>query len=142
MLILFCGHLHPDRSNANGMDEGENFLISVFDCYMPIPIDFVLQTGDSSRITLSLRSKTDVARIVVSDYQETLDESFVKTGSREVAGLAVESFSVKSQFRKGADAVRLHDGKQQMFIYGHVDGIIESLLRGCRELKRGTLYEK
>lgn len=140
-LIVLGALLNTDQSDADGVDDSGTFLVNVFGCYMPFPSDFVLQTGNPARITLSLRSKTEVTRIVISDYKETLDESFVRTGFRTVGQLLVEDFSVSNQFRKVVDVVRIHDGKQQMLIYAGIDGLVDSLVRGCQDLERGMLYE-
>jgi hypothetical protein len=142
VLTPLGGFLSAGPSDANGIAEKGVFLVSVFDCYVPIPNEFVLQTRDPSRVTLSLRSRTNVTRIVISDYKEPLDNSFVRTDSRTVSGLTLEAFSVSNSFRKDVNAARLHDGKQQMFIYGGTDRLVESLMRGCEERKRGTLYEE
>lgn len=140
-IVALGGAISAAAVSAGGSADTNFFLIDVFDCYMPVPDDFVVRTRDPGRITLSLRSETEVVKIVISAYKPKLDESFVRTGSRTVNGLAVENFSVANQFRE-MPVVRLHDGKQQMLVYGKKGDLVGSLLQGCQEVKHGSLYQE
>lgn len=129
------------QSVANEARDGGEFLVEVFDCYVPVPTDFIVHTRDPERIVLSLRSMTEIARIVVSAYEAELGSAFALKNATDNEGIHVEEYMVSSAFREDAPAVRLHDGKQQMLIYGPPEGLVESMLSGCRNVKRGALYE-
>lgn len=138
-LVLMTG-VSSSGSGSEG-EQGEVFLVSVFDCYVPIPNEFVLHTNDPSSISLSLRSSSEVVNIVISEYKENLDEAFRRTKVRTAGRLVVETFSV-TRAGEAIRVTRLHDEKQQLMVYMGGDQLVESLTTGCRDLKHGMLYEK
>jgi len=135
--LLAIGGL-PARSMANGASDRSAFLVSVFDCYMPVPVDFVLNTHDKSAIAFFLGDPSEVARIVISEYKKDLGASFTLVRDRHVGALAVEE--LRSSLGKDLPVTRIHDQKQQVIVYGGREELVESLVQGCINKKRGDLF--
>ena len=126
-------------SLANG-EEGGAFLVSVFDCYMPVPNDFVLNSKDRSGTVLFLGEALEAMRIAITAYDSKMESDFTLLSKRPEDGLVVEEW----RNHDGTDhrLTRIHDGKQQVVVYGGTDLLIDSLVQGCLTKKHGALYRK
>src|SRR5215831_13576193 len=83
--VVFC-----NASIANGGSaERSAFLVSVFDCYMPVPDDFVLNSLDKSGTVLFLGADLEAMRIVIKDYEQQLGENFSVISQRSIDELTV-----------------------------------------------------
>ena len=126
------------RSSANGSDSHNSFLVSVFDCYMPVPNGFVLNTQDTTGFSLFLRDAFEATRIKISPYSADLGASFTELEKRDQAGLVVEE--LQNSIRKDIRITRIHDKTQQVVIYGGKDELIDMLIQGCISNKHGKLF--
>ncbi len=116
------------------------FLVSVFNCYMPVPSEFVLNTRETTRIMLFHKSLFDAMMITISDYQANLGENFSVIREHESQHLAVQD--VENTIRKDIRVTRIHDKKQQVMVYGGDPELVDSLVQGCLSGDQGGRYPK
>lgn len=129
----------PKLALGNGDETA--FRVSVFDCHMPVPTSFVLNTHEKGHISLFLRSDLESRRIYIGDYRGSLGDELLEVDSRVIDGLTVEQF----RFRRatGDDRIdrvfRIQNGTQEVTIYGATDEFVDSLVNGCTQHKRPDL---
>jgi hypothetical protein len=136
MLILETSAASPGELETNG----NGIRISVFECYMPIEKDFVLNTHDESRFTFFLVHPRKTIHITIARYAAVLGESFSLDGSRQFEDLWVEE--LRNSMNSDTRVTRIHDKQQQIMIYGSTDDVVEALLEGCKRQPRGELYSQ
>jgi hypothetical protein len=102
------------------------------------PDDFVLKSHDRSGTVLFLGKAREAMRIAITAFDARMASDFSLLSSRTAEGLVVEEW----QNSVGTHTLtRIHDGKQQVVVYGGSDRLIDALVQGCLTKKHGELFE-
>ena len=128
------------NSSIAGSAPSSGILLKVFDCYMPLPKGLVLNSKEKNRIVLSLGAPFEALQISIADYAHELGSEFEQRSTRQVGGLSVEEWT--NDLRKDIRVTRVHDGRQQIVVYGGTDDLLNSMVSGCLDHKHGTLFDE
>jgi hypothetical protein len=120
-------------SRAESDYSEERPRILVFDCYVPIPDGFILNSRETLHIALFSGAPLSATRIIISPYSSDLEEVFETISSKRNDHLTVEELRYrKSTGRAENDrVVRIHDGRQSLEVYTPTAGLVESLVDAC-----------
>lgn len=137
MALLFVGLVQVGEARSGGT--GGSTTLLVFDCYATVPGEFVVNTREYGYTRLFLTSGS--AKIIVKPFRGPLGEPLEKTGSFHSHGLTVEEFRPTGVNRLDPlfRAIRIHDGKQEMMVYGATDHLVDTALSTCASNKLPTV---
>src|SRR5512144_2523491 len=135
LLAVVCA-LGIAAPGVAGADDGRGATYRVFalECELPIPIDFVLNTRETTHFAWFIPGTlTPLTRITISAYRGDLNEVLESIEARKVGDLTVEElrFRQSTGDERNDRVFRIHDGKQQVTIYAGSRELVDSLVDEC-----------
>jgi len=124
LLLIACG------TRPAAAEDRSTFRVSVFDCFIRIPTSFVLNAHERKAIVLYLREGVEGTRVYISSYEDDFGRGLAFISAREIGGIKLEEYRFESETPEGP-VFRLHDGTEQVAMYGATTAFADALLKDC-----------
>jgi hypothetical protein len=108
------------------------FSVNVFDCLISIPTSFVVNGHERNGVVLYQLEGLKGSRLRISDFEKTFgrDELLVVTTKR-TGSIVLQEFRLEVDSGRREPIFRMHDGREQIAIYGVTGEFAHSLLEEC-----------